>query len=177
LIDGHRPRWVVSAGFAGALDPELRRYDAVMPNEVLDLHGQRYTIDVGVPPEGRNPRIRAGRLVTVDAIVRTAAEKAELRARTGADVVDMETCGVAALCSERSIPFLSIRVVSDDAHGDLPAEIATLLTRSGSYRVGAAVRAIWQRPSSVKDLWALHEQAQEAADRLAAVVEGALGAL
>src|SRR3954471_16433562 len=76
LIDGHRPRWIVSAGFAGALDPELRRYDTVMPVEVMDLQGQRYTIDVGVPPEGRNPRLRAGRLVTVDAIVRTAAEKA-----------------------------------------------------------------------------------------------------
>src|SRR5438874_13580364 len=25
LIDGHRPRWVVSAGFAGALDPALKR--------------------------------------------------------------------------------------------------------------------------------------------------------
>src|SRR4051794_20051165 len=30
LLDGHRPRWVVSAGFAGALDPALKRNDAVL---------------------------------------------------------------------------------------------------------------------------------------------------
>jgi adenosylhomocysteine nucleosidase len=51
------------------------------------------------------------------------------------------------------------------------------LTRSGSYRVGAAVRAIWKRPSSLKDFWALHEHAQEAADRLAAATAAAIGAL
>jgi adenosylhomocysteine nucleosidase len=144
---------------------------------VLDLDGRRFAIDVGIGPDGRGPRIRSGRLVTVDGIVRTAAEKAELRARTGADVVDMETCGVAALCSERSVKFLAIRVVSDDARRDLPPEVAALLTRSGSYRVGAAVRAIWQRPSSLKDFWSLHEHAQEAADRLAAVAEGVFGDL
>ena len=86
----------------------------------------------------------------------------------------METSAVAALCSERGVRFLSIRVVSDEAEVDLPPEIATLMTRSGSYRVGAALRAIWNRPSSLKDFWALHEHAQEAADRLARFMVGAL---
>jgi adenosylhomocysteine nucleosidase len=60
-----------------------------------------------------------------------------------------------------------VRVISDDARSDLPPEVATLLTRSGSYRVGAALRAIWNRPSSLKDFWTLHERALEAADHLA----------
>ena len=177
LLDGHRPRWILSAGFAGALDPELRRNDIVMPSEVVDLDGQRYAIDVGVPQNAPGPRVRSGRLLTVDAIVRTAAEKAELRERFGADVVDMETSGVASLCSERSVRFLSIRVVSDEAGIDLPREVATLMNHSGSYQVGAALRAIWQRPSSLKDFWALHEHAQEAADRLAAITAGAIAEL
>jgi adenosylhomocysteine nucleosidase len=172
LLDGHRPRWVVSAGFAGALDPTLARYDLVMANEVLDREGQRFTIDVAVPPEGNRPRVRSGRLLTVDEVVRTAAEKAALREQSGADLVDMETSAVAALCSERLVRFLSIRVISDEAQVDLPPEVVALLTRSGSYRVGAALRAIWNRPASLKDFWALHEHAQEAADRLAQFVVG-----
>ena len=31
LIAGHRPRWLFSAGFAGALDPSLARNDLVRP--------------------------------------------------------------------------------------------------------------------------------------------------
>jgi len=89
----------------------------------------------------------------------------------------METAAVATLCSERSVRFLAIRVVSDEAGTDLPAEILTILGRTGSYRVGAALAAIWRRPSSVKQLWALREHAAEAADRLAEIVAGALGRL
>jgi adenosylhomocysteine nucleosidase len=177
LLDGHRPRWVVSAGFAGALNPEFSRLDVALAEEVIDLDGHRYAIDVSVPPDAPGPRVRTGRLLTVDQIVRTAAEKAELRREYEADLVDMETSAVAALCSARSVRFLSIRVISDDAQVDLPPEIAALMTRSGSYRVGAALRAIWHRPSSLKDFWALHEHAQEAADRLAAFTAAAIARL
>jgi adenosylhomocysteine nucleosidase len=181
LLDGHHPRWLLSAGFAGALDPALARNGIVMANEVIDLEGHRYAIDVAVPPsEGnrdRGPRIATGRLLTVDRIIPTAAEKAELRRRYEADLLDMETSAVAALCSERGVRFLSIRVISDEAGVDLPPEVVTLLTHSGSYRVGAALRALWQRPSRIKDFWALHEHAQEAADHLARFTVAALDRL
>ena len=176
LLDGHRPRWLLSAGFAGALDPALPRLAVVMPNEVIDPEGHRYAIDVAVPaPEGGGrPTIRTGRLLTVDRIIATAVEKAELRGQYAADLVDMETSAVAALCSARGMRFLAIRVISDDAQVDLPPEVVTLMTHSGSYRVGAALRALWRRPSRIKDFWSLHEQAQEAADRLAKFTVAAL---
>jgi adenosylhomocysteine nucleosidase len=181
LLDGHHPRWLLSAGYAGALDPSLARNGIVMANEVIDLEGHRYAIDVAVPPpEGdrdRGPRIATGRLLTVDRIIPTAAEKAELRRRYEADLLDMETSAVAALCSARGLRFLSIRVISDEAGIDLPPEVVTLLTRSGSYRIGAALRAVWQRPSRIKEFWALHEHAQEAADRLARFTVAALDRL
>ncbi len=179
LIDGHRPRWIVSAGFGGALNPALARFDLVLATEVLDLEGNRFAIDLAMPERagGEGPRLETGRLLTVDKIVRTASEKADLRGRFAADVVDMETSAVAALCSERSLRFLSIRIISDDAETDLPPEVAEMMTRSGSYRVGAAMRAIWRRPSSLKDFWGLYEHAQQAAYRLAEFTAGALEGL
>ncbi|MBV8677665.1 MAG: 5'-methylthioadenosine nucleosidase [Planctomycetaceae bacterium] len=174
LLDGHRPRWVLSAGFGGGLNPALARNDIVLADEVLDPEGHRFAIDVSIPPGSPDRSIRPGRLLTVDQVVRTSAEKAALHRRFKADAVDMETSAVAALCGERAVRFLAIRVISDDARADLPAEIASLLTRSGSYRVGAALRAIWHRPSRLKDFWTLHEHAQEAADRLAAFTTGAI---
>jgi adenosylhomocysteine nucleosidase len=178
LLDGHRPRWLVSAGFTGALDPGLKRNDAVLPREIVDPDGARFAVDVQVPPEpppgSRGPRLLSGRLLTVDGIVRTAAEKAALRERYQADLVDMESSAVAGFCAERSVRFLAVRVVSDEAGEDLPREVVSLMTRSGGYLVGSALKAIWRRPSSLKDFLALHNHAQEAADRLADVTLAAV---
>lgn len=177
LIDGHRPRWLISAGFGGALDPALRFNDVVLVNEVLDPEGGRFAIDVRLPETSGSTGFRAGTLLTVDEIARTAAEKAELRRRFGADVVDMETAAVAAVCAARGVRLLAIRVISDDAGADLPREVATILARSGSMRLGAAVGAIWRRPSSLGDLLALRERAHQTADRLDMVVRAAIASL
>jgi adenosylhomocysteine nucleosidase len=176
LLDGHHPGWIISAGFAGALNPAIERNDLALPGELVDVDGRRFPVS---RPDslGGGVQHAAGRLLTVDRLILDTAEKAELHRATGADLVDLESSAVAALCAERLVRFLSIRVVSDDARTNLPREVASLLTRSGSYRVGAALRAIWSRPSSVKDFWTLHEHALEAADRLARFVARCLGEL
>jgi adenosylhomocysteine nucleosidase len=169
LIAGHRPSWIISAGFAGALDPALNRNDLALPDHIIDLDGGQFPV---IRPESLGAGIRhvGGRLLTVDRLILDSAEKAQIHQSAGADLVDMESSAVAAVCGEKLIRFLSVRVISDDARTDLPPEVAALLIRSGSYRVGAAVRAIWNRPSSLKDFWTLHERALEAADRLAKFV-------
>jgi adenosylhomocysteine nucleosidase len=170
LIAGHRPRLILSAGFAGGLDPSLKRNDLVMPHEIVDLEGN--LIEVAARTSDMPASVRtSGRLLTVDRVITRAAEKTELRGVHQADLLDMETSGLAHLARERSLPFVSMRVISDDAAVELAPEIANLLTRSGSYQLGLAVRAIWRRPAVLKDFWALHGSALEASDRLAKGVQ------
>ena len=172
LLDGHRPRWIISAGFGGALDPALKRNDIILPREVVNLEGRRFAIDLAIPPEAEAQGLKTGRLVTVDEFIRKASDKADLREKTGADVVDMETSALAALCEERGVRFLAVRVISDEAGVDLPPEILAIVGPTGGLRLGATLGALWKRPSSVNDLLALRQHATEAADRLAAFLVG-----
>jgi adenosylhomocysteine nucleosidase len=173
LVAGHRPRWVISAGFAGALNPAYARNDLVLAREVIDRDGGCYAVELP-PGLAANVKYSTGRLLTVDQLVLRAAEKDELHRTYQADLVDMESSAVAAICREQLVRFLAIRVISDDAHGDLPAEVSGIVNSSGSYRVGAALRSVWRRPSSLKDFWSLYEHSLEAADRLSKFIKRCL---
>jgi adenosylhomocysteine nucleosidase len=177
VVAGHKPRWVISAGFAGALDPALQRNDLVLPREVMNQEGE--TIPIAVPDSIASaiPRARRGRLLTVNRVITSVREKSELHHLHAADLVDMETFAIARFCRERSIRFLAARVISDDARGELPAEITRIATRTGGYRLGAAVRAIWNHPAVLKDFWKLHEHSLEAGDRLAKLIFACLAAM
>lgn len=58
---------------------------------------------------------------TADHVVTTKAERTALASISRADVVDMEGMHLAAALIARGLRFAMVRVVSDDASGDLPA--------------------------------------------------------
>ena len=172
LLDGHRPRWIVSAGFGGALDPALRRNDVVLaPRGRERAKGDRFAIDLAeVPPVPRPQGLRTGpapdgRRVRPQG-VREGRIAAEVRGRRGRHG-DLGPSPPSA--STAGVRFLSVRVISDEAGVDLPPEILAIVGPSGGLRLGATIGALWKRPSSVKDLLGLRQHAVEAADRLARV--------
>ena len=83
LLDAHRPGWVFSAGFAGGLDPLLRRGDLVVAQSLADGQGVQWTADPEcLPPWLANvPGLHLGRLLTLDQPVRLPAEKLDLGRR------------------------------------------------------------------------------------------------
>ena len=175
LIQGHKPAWVISAGFAGGLKPELKRNDIVVADHVALCDGGQLTIDMQMPAQ---PHLHVGRLLTVDEIVEAPAEKHRLGDNHGAVAVDMETYAVAEVCAERKTRFLSVRVISDGVEDKLPPEIENLLhQKSIGGKIGAVAGSIFRRPGSVKDMWQLKERAIVASDSLAKFLTGIIGQL
>ena len=68
-------------------------------------------------------------------------------------------------------------MISDEAGVDLPPEILAIVGPTGGLRLGATIGALWKRPSSVKDLLALRNHANEAAEKLAAFLVGTFARL
>ncbi len=169
LIDGHRPRRVVSAGFAGALSPQLKRNDILIADRLIDVStGAEMPVGPLGPAGGDSGGMHRGALLTSDHVVRLPDEKRSFFERYGALAVEMETFAVATVCRRREVPFSSIRVINDTADERLPRDVEYLLTRkTGIARLGAAFGAICHRPSSFKDMYQLRENALVASGRLA----------
>jgi adenosylhomocysteine nucleosidase len=170
LIRGHQPAWVVSAGFAGALRENLRRGDIVMADEILDISGRRLSIDLKAEAAAG---VHVGRLLTVDKIIRDPKEKRSLGEIHQALAVDMESWAVGEVCRQDKVRFLAIRVVSDTIDDFLPEDLDRLIAQPTTARLlGSVAGTLMRRPSSIKDMWRLREEALVASDRLATFLGG-----
>ena len=171
LLDVHRPQWLISAGFCGGLQAELRRNDIVGATEFVDRPELSAAL-AGALSKASTTRIPApnhqGRFATVQRIVARGADKRALGVATGALACEMESAAVVEVCAERAAQCLVLRIVSDPVDEDLPPDLEPLMSAKSTARtLGAVVGALWRRPASAKDLWQLKENALMAADTLA----------
>ncbi|MFH5804850.1 phosphorylase [Alienimonas sp. DA493] len=156
-----RPRRVVSIGYGGGLDSALTAGDVVSAHAVLAPDGEQF--------DAEPPGEPAALLATVDAPLLSAADKAALRERTGAAVVDMEAAGVAAACAEAGVPFAAVKVVTDAADDDLPAGLEPFLRyAAGEGSSLGCAGALLRRPTLIGDLIRLARTSKRCSANLAA---------
>lgn len=174
LIDGHRPGLIVSAGFAGGLVAGIERGRVVAPSRAIRAEQGSIPLAVAAASGVAN----AGAIITIDHVAGTVDEKRTLAATTGAELVDMETWGVARAARESGLDCVGLRVVSDTASDELPRELAALVKPQSSLRrLGSALRAVGRRPGAAVDMWRLWEHAVVDARTLADAIERLIGRL
>ena len=162
---GKPPELVITCGFAGGLNPDLKIGDVVYE---------------APEPSTFNPQLltrltaagaKTAKFFCADRIATTVAEKKKLRAETGADVVEMESAAIHAVCRERGIPCVTVRVISDTAHEDLPLDFNALAKPDQSLDFGKLFLAIAKSPGKIGALMQLQKKTSLAANRLAVVLE------
>ncbi len=170
FLAGHRPGWLISAGFCGGLSPELPRHAIVLAGSLLDGQGNRLEVDLGRLDPGLVARqgVHVGPVLQVEQVIRRPAEKRAAGEAHGALAADLESLAVADVCRGLNVPFLAVRAVSDAVDDELPREVEKLLRqKSRTAQFGAALGAILDRPGSFKEMVRLHANALAASDRLA----------
>lgn len=167
LLDAHQPTVLIMAGLAGALQEDLKPLDIILADRVADESGERLSLSWRIEQVELGSGVHRGRLLSLDRVVTSPEVKRELGKTHDAMAVDMESFAVARLCQERGVPMAAIRVIGDSLEEALPRDIERLLNQSSTgARAGAAVRALWRRPSVAKQLWNLKRRSDQASERL-----------
>jgi adenosylhomocysteine nucleosidase len=170
----YRPKVVIAAGFAGALQANLAVGDVVLATEVVDADGRAWptTWPGELPPGDWRPPLHRGRVLSVPRLVGTCDDKRALGRQHNALAVDMESVAVAELCRKHDVPFGCVRAISDPLDTPLSPRLLALLAGSAVSPVKVAA-ALVQSPALARELWGLAK-----ATRLAAVrLQQALGEL
>ncbi len=165
-LSGTRPHLVITAGFAGGLNPELAVGAVVFDTDAeLEATLGARLLDAGAIP---------GKLHCADCVAVTAAEKQVLWQLTGADVVEMESSVIRAICRERKIPSATVRVISDAAREDLPLDFNDLMTASHRMNFAKLGWTLLTHPGKIPELLRFQKQTIFAAQRLGETLQQSL---
>jgi nucleoside phosphorylase len=150
---------VVTCGFAGGLNPDLKM------GAVVFSAG-----DSGLTAALQKLGAKPVRFHCADRIATTATEKEELWRKTGADAVEMESQVIAAVCDEQDVRCATVRVILDTADEDLPLDFNRLSNADLSLNYGKLVLAVARSPGKISALMRLQKNSKFAAKRLADVL-------
>lgn len=159
-LEASKPDVVFTGGFAGGLNPALSIGDVVFETDDTKLQKTLTNADA-----------RPASFFCASLIATTVAEKEKLRRTTGADVVEMESEIIQAICRDRGIPCATVRVISDAAHENLPLDFNKLSRPDRSLDFIKLLRAVARTPRTIPALLKLHRNTKFAAGRLAEVLE------
>src|SRR5437899_12212857 len=120
FLEGRKLDCVISAGFAGALNDQLRIGDLLLAKNfsTAEVSGTLHSL--------ANLPIHIANLLTVRSMIESGEDRNRLAQTTGAAAVDMETEFIARACAEHGVPLLSLRVISDTRRKPFPAPMKVL---------------------------------------------------
>ena len=136
MVDTFSPRIIISTGSCGALQKQINRGDVIIGDEILFkqdgiAESERNDIESFLPDRAVNKKVydylqgsshssvHLGRIISIGKFIYQKKTKEELYNRYKAIAVEMESGGIAQVAKEKGVPFIAVKVVSDDLRGKL----------------------------------------------------------
>ncbi|MFA5072998.1 MAG: hypothetical protein WC539_03785 [Nitrospirota bacterium] len=160
FLESQTPQLVLSCGFAGGLDPHLQFGTVVYTDNDSDQYS-RILERLGAQ------RVR---LHCSSRVVVTREEKHLVHEKTGADAVDMESEYIRAICKERNIPCITLRIILDTASDALPFDFNALMNKNNTISPIRLALSVVASLHKIPHMLALRKKSFLASDKLAKIV-------
>ena len=148
LIDHYKVERILNFGFVGALSDKFKINDLAVVEKIAHYHFDLEKIN-GTPKGQYNNRqeiffdadkniikriqkhinINTAIIASGDEFIAESEKKRELVQRYEADICDMEMAGIALTCEQNSIPYASIKIVSDNANEEADQSFEEIVSK------------------------------------------------
>jgi nucleoside phosphorylase len=172
FLENQQFDFLISAGFAGALNRELQVNDLVVAKNFSTVDLKHASLS--------NVSIYAANMVTVPALIDCSEERERIARESQASAVDMETKFIARACAAHGIALLALRVITDTPTEPFPAPSSVLFDIAQQRtHVAVLARFLLAHPGRVPGLVQFARRVARARKTLAtalnAVVQGIEG--
>jgi nucleoside phosphorylase len=127
-------------GLCGGLRSDLAIGDAVVYASCQNFSQQVWQCEAVTIANAKSVRA-----ISSNKVIATVTDKRFIRERYGCDVVDMEGTAILEYFAALAIPVTIVRVVSDDAAGDIP-DLSAAIDRNGKLQSGKLAIGLIKEP-------------------------------
>ena len=173
---------LLSFGIAGALCPNVQVGDIAVSTGVINAQDDVIVADnvwllrVMELLGQEISSVHKGLIYGSDIAIASPQLKADIYAKSKALCVDMETHRMALVAQQSAIPFLAIRVISDDATRAIPSAALGVIGENGKPQISRVLKGLLRHPNQIPALMALSRDLELALATLRRV-PGILGPL
>ncbi|HXJ04888.1 MAG TPA: hypothetical protein VNH65_07305 [Candidatus Acidoferrum sp.] len=157
----------ISSGLAGSLDAGLKPGDVAVAriSETLDqecrVASDATLLELAVSSGAKPVQVS----LTSEKIVATVDEKEELSQK--GSIVEMETSHILAAATQKQVPCVAVRAISDAADEDMPVDFARILDSHGHLKMGGLLKEVGLSPYRIPLLLQFGRQSRAAGKSLA----------
>jgi adenosylhomocysteine nucleosidase len=177
------PALVLSIGFGGALYEGAGIGDLIIATSVSLVSG-RVLKTIQIPDASEmvdrlsgKTSIRAGHFLTLERWMDKKTVKRLSPPEIAFPVCDMETFPLAELTSQRQLPFLAVRSITDRADEEIPRALLKVNDASGRYRFLRAIFLLLSKPWLIPVAMRLGRRSRVASENLWRAIETLAGIL
>lgn len=164
---------LISFGVAGALDPNLRPGDLILPESVYDERIFPVSLTWRNQVQkclSSHLRIVNGKLATSKKILTSLSEKHNFAKITGACAVDLESSAIAEVAESSGVPFLAVRAISDPIEFSPPLDLLDAVNSDGTANLGKILPLLLKKSVTLSMLLRLAREVRIARSTLSKVV-------
>jgi nucleoside phosphorylase len=186
LIDTCKPSLMISFGIAGAVRENLHIGDVILAAATCSLNDVALgpARSLGSLPEhslraiedtlsAQGVRFLRGTAVTT----RGSAVKDEITANLINPILEMETAGILDACSEKGIPLVVLRAISDGPMAPIPFDLGQVMDANSNLSIGKLVKEVIKNPRLLLLVGRMTRNSRMAAENAAMATFAALDAL
>jgi adenosylhomocysteine nucleosidase len=178
VLTCYRPETILSAGFGGALTPDLPRGALVLGASVWQYDANGRELHPGAAPgspgmlrefqrrlEAAGLPVFLGNVITTSRII-SKRQHGGLWRHLPYALVDLETAALAEAAAQRQLPFLGLRAVTDEAEEEIPDFICQAVESGSTFGPFTVLRWLATRPTAIVQLALLWQRSRTAARQL-----------
>jgi len=173
-----KPQFILHVGYSGGASPVVSVGTLIVANRVIALRkGTSFKPSEDLFEKAKKVcqdhqvKFQSGGIATVDRIISSPHEKADIGVTCSSLALDMESVWIAKIATEKKIPWLVAKAILDPVEMEVP-DLSDCVNSTGDADPIGALQHLVKKPKDIKGMTQMRTNAMQARETITDFLKG-----